>query len=61
MFDIHCDACGHRYLVGTRSITAFENTADGPVATVRCPRGHVVVHAFRPAPVAARPVTRSAA
>lgn len=50
MFDIHCDQCGHRYLVGSRSITTLQNTPDGPVATVRCPRGHHVTHAFHGQP-----------
>jgi hypothetical protein len=48
MFDIHCDSCDRRYLVGTRSIIAFDNTAEGPVARTRCPRGHLVVRYFRP-------------
>jgi hypothetical protein len=52
MFDIHCAQCGHAHLVGTRSITAFGNTDRGPVAVVRCPRGHLVTHEFRH-PVAA--------
>jgi hypothetical protein len=47
MFDIHCDECGQRYLVGTRAIVAFDNTPDGPVAAVRCPAGHTVVEQFR--------------
>ena len=58
MFDIHCDACGHRYLVGSRSITALDNTADGPVATVRCPRGHLLSHDFRTARTAATATER---
>lgn len=47
MFDIQCPTCDRRYLVGTRSIRSFHNTADGPVAHVRCPHGHDVVRAFR--------------
>ena len=60
MFDIHCHTCGHRYLVGTRAITAFRNTDDGPLAAVRCPRGHIVTHAFHGHTAPRRPV-RSAA
>jgi hypothetical protein len=49
MFDIHCHICNCRYLVGTRSITSFHNTSEGPVAYVRCPRGHTLLRSFRDA------------
>lgn len=62
MFDIHCQECAQRYLVGARSITAFRNTTDGPVATVRCPLGHTVLHAFHHGrPAAALTIERSPA
>lgn len=57
MFDITCAACRQRYLVGTRSIRAFRNTDEGPVAVVRCPLGHLTEHEFRArtgAPAASR-------
>lgn len=47
MFDVHCSICDRRFLLGTRSIEAFHNTADGPVAVVRCPAGHELVRSFR--------------
>jgi hypothetical protein len=47
VFDITCFTCQQRYLVGTRSIRAFRNTDDGPVAIVRCPSGHLLEHEFR--------------
>lgn len=47
MFAITCAPCHQRYLVGARSIRAFRNTGDGPVAVVRCPAGHLVEHEFR--------------
>lgn len=47
MFDITCSTCQQRYLVGTRSIRAFRNTDEGPVAIVRCPVGHLLEHEFR--------------
>ena len=57
MFELHCHACGQDHIVGPRSIRSFHNTADGPVAYVRCPRGHDLVRSFRDArgaaPVAA--------
>lgn len=60
MFAITCATCHQRYLVGTRSMRAFRNTHDGPVAVVRCPAGHLLEHEFRaraprpaPAPVGA--------
>jgi hypothetical protein len=46
MFAITCHD-GQRFLVGTSSIVSLRNTADGPVAEVRCPSGHLVEHAFR--------------
>lgn len=47
MFDITCATCQQRYLVGSRSIQAFRNTDQGPVAVVRCPAGHLLEHEFR--------------
>jgi len=49
MFDIHCHVCDRRYLVGTRSITSFHNTSQGPIAYVHCPQGHALVRSFRDA------------
>lgn len=49
MFAIHCVDCERRYLVGTRSIESFHNTTEGPMATVKCPAGHLVVHHFHQA------------
>ncbi len=47
MFLLHCSGCaeaeGQRHLVGTDSIQSLHNTADGPIAYVRCPHGHTVV------------------
>ena len=50
MFVIHCTTCDRDYLVGTRSIHTFENGPDGPVATARCPQGHVHEVRFRSRP-----------
>lgn len=50
MFDITCDTCSLRYLVGSRSIQAFRNTGHGPLAVVRCPAGHLVEETFRGRP-----------
>ena len=47
MFTIDCPICGQELLVGPRRIEALHQTAEGPVAEVRCPRGHLVVHEFR--------------
>jgi hypothetical protein len=47
MFDIHCQACQRRYLVGSRSIRSFHNTSEGPVAYVQCPHGHQLLRRFR--------------
>ncbi|MBA2496649.1 MAG: hypothetical protein H0V33_06045 [Acidimicrobiia bacterium] len=47
MFAVTCPTCRRRYLVGARSIQAFRNTNDGPVAVVRCPAGHLLEHEFR--------------
>jgi len=47
MFAVTCAPCHQRYLVGARSIRAFRNTPDGPVAVVRCPAGHLLEHEFR--------------
>ncbi len=52
MFVIHCPTCQNRQLVGTRSITSFRNTDDGPVLTFRCPKGHEAYWP-EPAPVQA--------
>jgi hypothetical protein len=46
MFDVHCQACHRRYLVGSSSITSFQNTPEGPVAEVQCPKGHHLVRYF---------------
>ena len=47
MFLLHCSGCdpdgGRRHLVGTTSLLSLHNTADGPIAYVRCPNGHTVV------------------
>ncbi len=40
MFVIHCATCQLRHLVGTRSITSFRNTDDGPELVLTCPKGH---------------------
>ena len=53
MLDIFCPQCRRPYLVGTRSIVAFANTSDGPVARVRCPGGHVIERVFHQYPVEA--------
>jgi hypothetical protein len=50
MFAVHCTACNHRYLVGTRSIISFHNTSDGPIAYLRCPSGHRLIRYFRQEP-----------
>ncbi len=47
MFEITCPHCHRRSLAFTRDLLTFDNTAAGPVATVRCPRGHAVRHHFR--------------
>jgi hypothetical protein len=47
MFDITCDTCSRRYLVGARSIRSFRNTVDGPVVVAACPAGHLAARAFR--------------
>lgn len=47
MFDITCEACTRRYLVGTRAMRSFRNTLAGPVAVVACPAGHLVEQVFR--------------
>lgn len=47
MFDVHCPVCDQRYLVGSRSITSFHNTSDGPIAYLACPAGHHLVRYFR--------------
>lgn len=47
MYDIHCPTCDKRYLIGSRSITSFHNTSDGPIAYVTCPAGHHLVRWFR--------------
>ena len=60
MFDIHCHVCQQRYLVGTRSITSLHDTSNGPVAYVRCPAGHHVVHEFRAGATEPRPSTDGA-
>lgn len=47
MFSIHCPTCTARSLVGTDAIVSLHDTDHGPVAVVRCPRGHLVAHSFR--------------
>jgi hypothetical protein len=47
MFNLHCHICQRQYLVGSRSISSFHNTSDGPIAYARCPRGHVLFRSFR--------------
>lgn len=47
MFTIHCHICDEELLVGSRSIVSMHETSDGPIAYVRCPHGHLVVHEFR--------------
>lgn len=47
MYDIHCPSCNTRYLVGTRSISSFHNTSEGPIAYVTCPKGHHLIRYFR--------------
>ena len=47
MFDVHCQICDRRYLVGPHSIASFHNTSDGPVVYVTCPEGHTMVRYFR--------------
>lgn len=46
MFAIDCPPCRSRYLVDTSAIVELRNTEHGPVARVRCPRGHLLVHVF---------------
>ena len=57
MYDIHCPSCDARYLVGTRSISSFHNTSEGPIAYVTCPQGHRLVRYFRTAATVAEPET----
>lgn len=59
MFSIFCPQCNKRHLVGTRRIVRFENTADGPVAQVKCLQGHLVTTDFgrNPKKTASTPAT----
>lgn len=36
MFTVHCETIGRTRLLGPRSITSLENTADGVVLYYRC-------------------------
>lgn len=47
MFSITCHRCGHRELTTTRSILSLHNTSEGPVAYVRCSKGHPTLTWFR--------------
>lgn len=49
MFEIHCHVCDSHQLVGARSIRSLHNTADGPLAYVESPCGHLLVRYFRDA------------
>ena len=47
MFDIYCPHCELRHLLSTTQIISTHRTADGPIAYVHCPQGHLLIKEFR--------------